>query len=373
MIEPATAAAKPTPVAVQTAGAAKGAARAQSCRSAHKGGLFSYVATDWVLRPRRRSRRQFTISVMATDPIREWQQQLTRTFELTDDPMGGRTAVLTAAEQIHRQQAGPKCHGFAVLMEALQEFSLETFRLSIATAPPPDPIGYSIAVATFRRFRACLNNFWEGHCLEAAAGLRSILENVLFLSGTIHGFASLPEWIGTVEDVDLTNTTGDELAAIRKEHRDDNMRKIVKHLTQSLSKSEKHDLQFMRRLLHGHVHHAESQVDILTLQTQNEKKWPAPFPTYSEREANIFTNNAVCFGWAFSRVLPYQPNPKYFEAPWQHQWRVLDSSFRFYLNQMADRLSHGPLASFLRFMDTGLAFPDAMAILNADKTPESPE
>jgi len=311
---------------------------------------------------------------MATDQIREWQQQLIRTFELTDDPIGGRTAALATAEQTHRQQAGLECHGFAVLMEALQEFSLETFRLSITktNAPPPDPVGYSITVATFRRFRACLNNFWEGHCLEAVAGLRSVLENVLFLSGTIHGLASLPEWIGPMEGVDLANATGDEVAAIRKKHQEDQTAKIVKHLTQSLSKLEKHDLQFMQRLLHGHVHRAESRVITLTLQTQTAKQWPVPFPTYSDREASIFTNYAVCFGWAFSRVLPYQPNPKLFNAPWQHQWRVLDNSFRFVLNQMAEGLSHGPWESFIRFMDTGMAFPDAMAILNGDQQLGSP-
>lgn len=291
--------------------------------------------------------------------IGEWQRRLDDTFSDGGDVIGPQLLKVIELERACGEHVIATYHGQSVLMDSFQSFFVETLRTAeawVAAHGWPKCFDYYGAVllnylTVFRSFRACENLLLSGYPLDGFALLRDVKDRALLSCGIAH---NLTTWSAT--------NSMEQAERIRAE------RKVYDALLGDKSGASAEDLEAIRvweGMFHQEVHGSK-----LTLMTEMSRLRDGaqlsvgPLP--DDLQLAMYMNRAVETGWLFVRLLPYlQPAPDAFGPTWRERQRILDESFRFSEQGLADMGK--PIASALiRFADRHYGFDDDFCYIEAD-------
>ena len=108
------------------------------------------------------------------EQIAAWQRRIEETFRGPNGICGERALRLNEAERVHQREALGHTHGFMRLMDAFQDFAIQTIDESLTHTPTVHAFRLAFFIASLRRFHVGLNVFWQGYYFDAAANMRAV-------------------------------------------------------------------------------------------------------------------------------------------------------------------------------------------------------
>lgn len=189
----------------------------------------------------------------------------------------------------------------------------------------------------FRRFRAAENLLFRGYPLAGYALLRDLKDQSLCIGAIINKITTWSRLLGTegllpggtIEKADLPNIKGKR----KKEER-----RVLAEMvgfSSGLDGGDRAELGEWEEMFHWEVHGSR-----LTLGAEGQE-WlqghgPLPiFPVPSELCFAMYANRSNEVAWLLLRTLPFlQPQGGAFGKEWMAQWRLLDDSFRYLVEDM---------------------------------------
>lgn len=295
------------------------------------------------------------------DPIAEWQSRIEATFRGPGGIVGERSLALSYYEKQHPLQMLPHLWGFTALMDASQDFLIETLELASMLPPAPDLWNYSARVATFRRLRVALNVFWQGYYHDASALLRSVIDNALLFAALETGLIAHDDFFPP----DAGQLTHDELRKQLEKRRRDADRTLRERLwgiQSGLPTDTQASLREYISLKHLDVHNCETSTVHLFTDAIRDKQWPSVFPVHDENTHSYFANSCICVGWMLIRVFPLGIKAKPYPDAWHAKWKVLDESFDYVLEQLAAKYPAAPWSAIHSFVHAKLPAPQSASI-----------
>lgn len=265
--------------------------------------------------------------------------------------------AIAHAEKLHRERSVKDFSGFMTLLDATQDFALQTFDEAQRHGHILNVFGFAFVGASWRRLRVALNEFYSGYYNDATSNLRSVFESVLYLAAVAHGYIRFDALLEAAHRLDFTRASEAERLQVERDvqrETDGTIKRKMRGKESGLSKDDQHELELMFIVLHAHVHKASSTIIDFIGEMMADHRVPSIAPTFNELQASRFANAAVCIAWAFMRVLPCLSLPSRFSQDWQKRQGVLEDSFHFYLDAWDKPL--GP--AFMRFMVMKMTFTD---------------
>lgn len=284
-----------------------------------------------------------------------WQRRIETAFTGPDGIVGQRVLHLADMQNNHRQDVIAHTRGFIVLMDAFQDFALQTMDEALRHEPAPDPMRFAFLVVTLRRFIAALDLFVQGYYFDGASLLRAVWENALYIAAGVHGLVPFNPSFGGLEGVVCKGMSVRAFEKLRKKHRSE-VEKVIRDkmlgAESGLSEEDQEKLFSVVWLLHGHVHRAESSFLTVVGEMHERREWPSLAPRFDLYRASMFANTAVYMSWMLLRTLPFVSRMPLFSSEWLTRYDVLDTSFRFWLTSWESKT--GP--TILRFIDAKFSF-----------------
>ena len=148
-------------------------------------------------------------------------------------------------------------------MDAFFDFYLQTLREAHEHTPAVNAFTYALFIATFRRFRASYNIFWDGYYNDAASHIRAVIENVLYYGAVVHKYIPLTALYQAEYSTDPKDLSMGEALKILRKHRVKLDRDIRDKMLGKKSGMEEMLSARLRQsldVLHSHVHRAESSI-----------------------------------------------------------------------------------------------------------------
>jgi hypothetical protein len=291
------------------------------------------------------------------EEIEVWQRRIEAAFKGPDGLVGQRVLHLTDLQNRHCEDVIAHTRGFKVLMDAFQDFALQTIDEAQCHEPPPGPMRYAFFVATLRRFIAALHLLFPGYYLDGASLLRAVWENTLYIAAGVHGLIPFSPSFGGLEGVSVKDMSVRTAEKLRKKHRDEVERVIRDKMLGSesgLSAEDQEVLFSVTWCQHGHVHRAESSFLMMVCEMHESREWASVAPRFDLNKTLIFVNTAAYIGWMLLRTLPFVSRKSLFSSEWLTRYEVLDTSFRFWLTSLESEI--GP--TMVRFIDAKFSFAD---------------
>jgi hypothetical protein len=200
-----------------------------------------------------------------------------------------------------------------------------------------------------------LIGFLHGYPYPAAGNIRAVFENTFYLGAVLHGVIQHDDLFSFASVIDHD---ADSTAKVFRTQRD-HMRKIEEAVTQfmrgersNLSPEDQKEIAHVLRLLHSHVHRAESSIVMASLNMVKKRRLPSLSPAFHDKATGHFATYAVLPAWLFHRVVPFLSSPTKFHDVWIMKQKLLDDSFRFYVEKTD---AYGASA-FCRLLDTRFSF-----------------
>jgi len=276
-----------------------------------------------------------------SDALGQWQKRLEDTFAGPNGICGERGIDLRRAESDHLAQLLQSTGGYVRLMDAFFDFFLHTLNEAHEHTPRVNAFAYAIFIATFRRFRASYNVFWDGYYRDASALLRAIIENVLYYGAYLHGYIALHELYQTELPIPASEMPLKEFFKHARKHRFKLDKKIrLKMLgDESFQDQKQRDhLNLVLGTLHTDVHRSES--NIVEIMNQFVKEKGTYLMPHADPElASSFANVSYFAAWCCVRLLPFISSPRLFTDDWKNRYTILDDSFAFYNKGLTGHLA----------------------------------
>jgi hypothetical protein len=271
--------------------------------------------------------------------------------------IGERVLALSQAEKLHRQQSVNNFKGLMSLMDAFQDLCLHGIDDAKIHRHVINVFALAFVVATCRRLRVALNEFYNGYYYDASSHLRAVFESVMYLGAVANGYIRYDALLEAGNRMNVTNTSERERLKIEREVQleiDGTIKRRMRGKESGLSTDDQHELDQLFVMLHSHVHKSSSSVIELIGSTMIDNTFPMVAPTLDVKRASVFANVAVCVAWAFSRLLPCLSMPDRFSGEWRSRASVMEEAFRGYLSGWTSPIS----PAFHRFMESKLTFTD---------------
>lgn len=301
---------------------------------------------------------------MTKTDIRNWQDNITRTFafgELRGERLPLKIAHLQNAEVVHRQQIYEKGFGFRVLMLAYQDLASRTLEEAPRLGHTTNAYNYALNLAAFRQLRVSFNTYESGYYLEAAAGLRSILEITMYLACVLKGhfgFQHIHEICDEKEFDDLDVSEFMKKSANHNREIGKRVRSLVYGAQSGLTSTQQEDIQVLIWTHHAHVHRNDSSLFRNVTSMIKTKMLPPLAPLLDLDLASLFCNAAVLAAWMHTRVLPYLSVPSEYSDGWKDRYAVLDDAFRTYI----DRWEKPMKDAFLALINNSFTFDEKKSL-----------
>lgn len=277
--------------------------------------------------------------------VAEWQTRLEETF-LWRGIVGGRIVDIAAVEKECGLLAVQTFHGHNVLADSFMDFYVETLQIAGELAlrdagrDAYPYYRYTLLhyVAMFRRLRAAAILFTYGYPLDGYALLRDLKDRALFLAAVIAGATTFPALLGLKGAArGAASLPEEQYEDARKRRRAEQQRvhDLMLGGKSGLAPGELAELRSWEKLFHEEVHGSH-----LTMACEG-RDWLAGRarlsigPTFEEISFATYMNRVGEVGWMLLRTLPFlQLRARAFGENWAHKWRVLDESFRFYVEAL---------------------------------------
>ena len=246
-------------------------------------------------------------------------------------------------------------------MRCYQKFALQT----MDEAPRHDHVLniYNVALntAAIMRFRAVFHAYAAGYYLDAASGIRTILEITMYLAAVLKGYFGFDRVHEFGRDLDLGSPEFHDIKRHKRAH-DSRLgsevaQKIYGHQS-GLSPEETEQIGILLYVHNSHVHRGESNMDRAILEMLESRQMPRITPTLDLELASIFCNPAVLAAWTHTRVLQYLSLPDRFSGGWTKRSNTLDRAFRQYVDLWEKTL---PKQAFISLIDKSFSFDDTIA------------
>ena len=268
------------------------------------------------------------------DTIAEWLDRLARTFRGLGGTIGERLREVRLAEKRYWPTVVAKSYGFTVLLDSFQDFYLQTFEEGRAHDRVKNVNTYAILAASFYRLRYALLGFQSGYPYDAGASIRALFEIAFLLGAVLNGYIPHDALFAFAKDEDFAAAEAEKKMKIHREHVQVLDRQVSRRMRgdqSGLGLKDQQQIARILRLLHGHVHRAESSIAAGSLDMAKKRLLPSLMPEFDERKANSFATHMVYACWLLHRVLPYLSHPMDFSDDWQEKYSVLDHSLWFYV------------------------------------------
>lgn len=301
----------------------------------------------------------------------EWatlQQQLEQMF-IDNGCVERSIGPIVKAENDYRQYAR-SFHGHRILTDSFLSFFIDSILLAQRRTSNLKQDCHAFNILTlssnFRRFRAANILFLNGHPLSGYALLRDLKDTAISLSAIANGSSSFDKLVGYGPNVDtntLNENTWSQLTRNRKKE-EWRIRDMYFGSKSLLTPDEVKEIDLWEQLFHAEVH--GSRLTMATsFQSWTNRSIASPLLSYREESAAAtFMNRCSETGWMLHRLLPtLQYEAGEFGAEWATRWCVLDTSFRFMVEDLSRDLNKpiGDAVSML--IDKYFTFsPDATSL-----------
>lgn len=288
----------------------------------------------------------------------KWQKRIEDTFAGAEGICGERCLALQEAEREHLDRLLPHVAGYTRLMDAFFDFYLQTLREAHEHTPAVNAFTYALFIATFRRFRASYNIFWDGYYKDAASHIRAVIENVLYYGAVVHKYIPLTALYQAEYSTDPKDLSMGEALKILRKHRVKLDRDIRDKMLGKKSGMEEMLSARLRQsldVLHSHVHRAESSI-LEIFNDFHQRKGVRLMPVADAHKASVFVNVSHFAAWCCVRVLPFVSESRRFTSDWRIRYQTLDESFDFFNGGFEGHLADLGQA-YRHFIERRLSFP----------------
>jgi len=263
--------------------------------------------------------------------VSKWQKQIADTFRGPNGLVGERVRQIDLVELTIADGASTDLAGIMTLMDAFQDLIFQ-----VAEECPPElirssGIKWTMLAATFQRFRFSLSGFYKGYYLDAAASLRAVFENVMYLGALLNGHIN--DW-DIYPKIDPKTMNDDEIDALAEKTRRQLERKLRVNMFGSgsgLSKDDQEEIDRFLKLIHLHVHRTQSSIIYMFSDWHDKVAVPSFFPRRNLRHASVFGTTAVFVGWCYLRCLAGSLCGDHSSPQIRFKVKIMDDSFEAYV------------------------------------------
>lgn len=282
------------------------------------------------------------------EEIDRWQRRLEEVFSY-QGTIGGRwLPIIFDLEKECGNDAIFSYRGYRVLSDSFMDFFADTLAKAtdqIQTSGQPNEMPYyapclATFLTVFRGVRASEILATSGYPLYGYALQRDLKDQALALGAIANGLMSFPMFLGYHGLPDDRNWTDEERLIVYRNRM--KAERIIKQTMigekSGLPSEHIKELAFWNRLFHLQVHgsrftyYLDSGGWIF-----NPQKLFSLGPLPSKDACVMFMNRSVEISWMILRSLPFVQLPEHlFDGDWPERWSVLDESFRFSVEGLAD-------------------------------------
>lgn len=253
--------------------------------------------------------------------VNEWHSRLNETF-LNGSIFHDELERVKTSEIQHSLYCQRNISGHVSLFESLQAFILETFSKTAESRSHPSLKGKSFYdvflfefVMAFRTIRSCENQLFMGYAFHGYASLRTLKEQVFFLTAIAKGETTFNQLYG-IRDGMTRAELENERAEIRKRamNEESRVQNLLLRQAQDLG-SHKEVLLRWERHFNLEVHGQKGSTSILMMAWHEGKRDLPYLAEYDEELISNYLNRATEIAWMLVRLLPIlQPEPGAFGA-----------------------------------------------------------
>jgi hypothetical protein len=264
-----------------------------------------------------------------------------------------------------------------VLANSFFIFFLETLALSESTLAEGNgtpckcylPLLFHQAT-NFKRFRAASNLLLQGYPLFGVALLRDLKDQAILLAGVGNGLTTYPKLWGLESNPppSLPLSEADWQKGQRQMMKEEqHVFDFMLRASSGLEEEHRQELAFWEKLFHQEVHGSRFTYMKDFLRWLNTTSALPTTPILEADIAGMYANRADEVSWMLLRTLPMlQLRPGAFGVQWARRWTMLDESFRFAsetLAQSGTRIG----ATIIYFVETKFRFtPQSTSYTEAD-------
>lgn len=191
-------------------------------------------------------------------------------------------------------------------------------------------------IVLFRSFRACENLLLRGYPFDGYALLRNLKDRTIFLAGIAHNITTLPSILGFDGSIPITVDNKKKLTKSCKTEEFRVLNRIIRKKS-GLPPQIIKELDNWEQLFHYEVHGSKFTFFNELGDWLKSGNPPSIGPTAKESNMVLYMNRCVEIAWLIVRLLPYiLPEENAFGNRWNEKHKILDESFRYAENALAE-------------------------------------
>ena len=263
-------------------------------------------------------------------------------------------------EAAYSSSVEKKYKGYSVLFHSFQEFYMDSIELAGAMSDDPKqkppPVYWDIwlwHLGCFRALRSTDILFHSGYPLEGVPRLRFLKESAVFIAAIHTGKTTYDKLMGAEGTSHGRAIPSKEaMDQIRKKRQNEERKLLGLTLRKKsgLTQEQQAELERWESFFNMETHNG-----FLTQALEFLDRPVSVAPNPSDDSCSLFINRFCEIQWMLHRTIPFlQLSTKMFNDEWHKKWNLLNQSFQFMQQNLAD--TGKPIGTvFIEFME--LKFP----------------